>query len=100
MESGNARENRPNAADRGYNSRWRDERIQFLDANRYCVDPFKVHQIPVFADVVDHRKPHKGNMELFWDKSNWQGLCEFCHRKKTVEFDGGFGHKPVPFLNV
>ena len=31
------------------------------------------------ATVVDHIVPHKGDMALFWDKSNWQGLCAHCH---------------------
>jgi 5-methylcytosine-specific restriction protein A len=99
MENGKARESRPNAGDRGYNARWRDYRIEFLSRNRFCADPFEIHEIPVFADVVDHRKPHKGNMELFWDESNHQALCEFCHNRKTAKFDGGFAHITVPFPN-
>jgi 5-methylcytosine-specific restriction endonuclease McrA len=31
------------------------------------------------AAVVDHKVPHKGNLELFWDESNWQGLCKPHH---------------------
>ncbi|WP_232338165.1 MULTISPECIES: HNH endonuclease [Bordetella] len=29
---------------------------------------------------------------LFWDTSNWQGLCWSCHSIKTAREDGGFGH--------
>jgi 5-methylcytosine-specific restriction protein A len=42
---------------------------------------------------VDHIIPHKGNMNLFWDKRNWQSMCGRCHSKKTAKEDGGFGNK-------
>ncbi|WP_325053203.1 HNH endonuclease [Paenibacillus algicola] len=45
------------------------------------------------AKVVDHIKPHKRNMHLFWDRLNWQALCKACHDSKTVREDGGFGKK-------
>ena len=35
------------------------------------------------ATVVDHIIPHRGDMKLFWDESNWQALCESCHNQKT-----------------
>ena len=35
------------------------------------------------ATVVDHIIPHRGDMKLFWDESNWQALCESCHNHKT-----------------
>ena len=35
------------------------------------------------ATVVDHIIPHRGNMELFWDRDNWDSLCAPCHNKKT-----------------
>jgi 5-methylcytosine-specific restriction endonuclease McrA len=31
------------------------------------------------ATVLDHIVPHRGNLELFWDQRNWQGLCDPCH---------------------
>lgn len=38
----------------------------------------------VLATVVDHKRPHRGDLQLFWDRNNWQGLCEDCHRDKTA----------------
>ncbi|HEY1600633.1 MAG TPA: hypothetical protein VGG64_13580 [Pirellulales bacterium] len=35
------------------------------------------------ATVVDHREPHRGNVELFWDVSNWDSLCAWHHNRKT-----------------
>ncbi|WP_338153338.1 hypothetical protein [Pseudophaeobacter leonis] len=31
---------------------------------------------------------HRGDMRLFWDRSNWQPLCTSCHnrRKQQLEF--------------
>jgi 5-methylcytosine-specific restriction protein A len=31
------------------------------------------------ATVVDHKIPHKGDPQLFWDETNWQSLCAPCH---------------------
>ena len=35
------------------------------------------------ATVVDHIIPHRGDMKLFWDESNWQPLCKEHHDQKT-----------------
>lgn len=37
------------------------------------------------ATVVDHIIPHRGNMELFWRRENWQPLCEKHHNVKTAK---------------
>jgi 5-methylcytosine-specific restriction enzyme A len=29
--------------------------------------------------VADHKKAHRGNPDLFWDKTNLQCLCKACH---------------------
>ena len=39
------------------------------------------------ATVVDHIKPHRGDHKLFWDRSNWQPLCEHHHNVKTMTED-------------
>ncbi|WP_415405336.1 HNH endonuclease [Tateyamaria sp. SN3-11] len=33
------------------------------------------------ATLVDHITPHKGDTNLFWDRTNWQPLCITCHSK-------------------
>jgi 5-methylcytosine-specific restriction protein A len=48
----------------------------------------------VAATVVDHRQPHKGEPELFWDRHNLQSLCKAHHdvskqRDETRGFVGG-----------
>lgn len=76
---------RPNAAERGYTSDWRNSRAEYLREHPTCVE------CGAPATVVDHSIPHKGNMVLFWDRTNWRSRCKACHDRKTAKFDGGFG---------
>ena len=43
------------------------------------------------SKVVDHIRPHRGDLELFWDPANHQALCKRCHDAKTAREDGGGG---------
>ena len=76
---------------RGYNYRWKKRRIVFLRKNPLCVECL-ANGIVKEAKHVDHIIPHKGDMKLFWDESNWQSLCAECHSRKTATEDGGFGN--------
>ena len=43
------------------------------------------------ATLVDHKTPHRGDPERFWDQEkNWQGLCATCHSgaKRELENTG------------
>lgn len=44
----------------------------------------------VQATVVDHIKPHRGDVELFRDSENLQSLCKHCHdsHKQRLERSG------------
>lgn len=81
---------RPSASQRGYGSKWREAREVFLAANPVCATP----KCGAPATVVDHVTPHKGDLALFWRRSNWQPLCARCHNRKTARHDGAFG-RPV-----
>lgn len=74
-----------------YGVRWRKERVEFLLANPLCKHHRERGEV-VPANEVDHEIPHRGDMTLFWDKSNWQGLCKPCHSRKTAQENGGFGN--------
>ncbi|MDY2838059.1 MAG: HNH endonuclease [Bilifractor sp.] len=78
-------ENR-SAAARGYGSRWRRESKKFLQLHPLCQECLR-HGIAKPATVVDHIVPHRGDLRLFWDRSNWQALCKKCHDKKTGRED-------------
>lgn len=75
-------DDRTGASDRGYDSRWRKARKQFLNAYPICKHCEKKGKITP-ATVVDHVTPHRGDQRLFWDESNWQPLCKKCHDRKT-----------------
>ena len=74
---------RPTARERGYTSKWEQAREVFLAAHPKCVTP----NCGQPARIVDHIKAHKGDLKLFWDRKNWQGLCTHCHssRKQSME---------------
>jgi 5-methylcytosine-specific restriction protein A len=83
---------RPSSAQRGYGARWQKASKAYLRVHRFCVIHLaKGRHVP--ATVVDHKEPHKGDMQLFWDNGNWQSLCKPCHDHKTATEDGGFGHR-------
>lgn len=64
---------RPSARERGYDAKWEKARAEYLKANPLC----RFDGAP--ATTVDHIKPHRGDMRLFWSRSNWQPLCTSCH---------------------
>ena len=74
------------ASSRGYDSAWQKARKKFLEVHPLCVECLRQGRY-VKATDVDHVIPHHGNMDLFWDMSNWQALCHSCHSKKTVSED-------------
>lgn len=76
---------RPSAGERGYGSKWRKAREEFLarPENRHCACG-----CGRIADMVDHIIPHRGDMKLFWSRSNWQAMASSpCHssQKQSLE---------------
>lgn len=71
-----------------YNTkRWKEARRLYLAAHPLCASCAAVGRV-VAANVVDHVRAHQGDEVLFWDESNWQGLCDYrsafnCHGRKT-----------------
>ncbi len=84
------REPRLSAHDRGYDHRWQQARLSFLADHPLCeCEQCKANGLVVEATVVDHVIPHKGDRELFWDRSNWQAMAKPCHDRKTMK-EGSF----------
>ena len=73
---------RGNAAERGYDGKWRSARDRYLQRNPLCVQCLKAGVITP-ATVVDHIIPHRGTKQLFWAENNWQPRCKDCHDRKT-----------------
>ena len=89
---GAGKDQRPSAAKRMYDGRWRRATAAYLAANPVAVDYFQCHNGKAYAaEVVDHIVPHRGDWKLFWDQANWQGLTKADHSRKTALEDGGFG---------
>lgn len=93
LEQGAEKDKRPSSSARGYGARWQKASKAYLAAHPIAVDWFKTHSGRLFAaEEVDHIVPHRGDMVLFWDSSNWQGLTKADHSRKTAMEDGGFGN--------
>jgi 5-methylcytosine-specific restriction enzyme A len=64
--------------------RWSKLRKWQLAAHPLCILCKQVG-IVTEATVVDHRIPHRGNLELFWDRDNLQSVCEICHNASKAQ---------------
>jgi 5-methylcytosine-specific restriction protein A len=87
-------EQRGSSASRGYGHRWRKAREAYLRAHPLCAECERHDRLTPATDV-DHITPHRGDMALFWDSTNWQSLCHTCHSSKTAREDGGFTGAPT-----
>ncbi|RWR29465.1 HNH endonuclease [Sinirhodobacter populi] len=79
---------RPNSSQRGYTGAWEKASKAFLKRRPVCAMCGKTLDLETpRAAVVDHIRAHKGDRDLFWDKTNWQRLCRPCHssRKQRLE---------------
>ena len=81
-----------------YNSaRWRKARLIFL--SHYLICRFCEAQGHITeARVVDHVRPHRGDLDLFWDEENWQALCKPCHDATKGQMERG-GYSAMSDLN-
>lgn len=82
---------RKSAHQRGYTYKWSKAAKQYLKEHPLCRRCGE-QGVTKAAEVVDHVIPHKGDMGLFWDRSNWQALCSTCHNIKTAKEDGRYGY--------
>lgn len=75
-------EKRESACKRGYGRRWQAASKGFLARHPLCAECESEGRVAP-ATLVDHVVPHRGDMGLFWQPSNWQGLCVRHHQQKT-----------------
>lgn len=78
MQPGSWRTDKKTSAQRGYGYKWQKARAEHLADNPLCVRCAAEGYVTA-ANVVDHRVPHRGDMTLFWDRSNWDSLCTPHH---------------------
>ena len=72
-------------------ARYKHARLHFMSHNPLC-NICSTPQRPVVSTVLEHKIPHCGGYELFWDVTNWQMTCKRCADQKTAREDGGFGN--------
>jgi 5-methylcytosine-specific restriction protein A len=73
---------RGSSTQRLYGYKWQKARARFLMEHPLC-KPCEEEGRTTLAFAVDHRIPHRGNLELFWDESNWDPMCESHHNAKA-----------------
>ena len=62
--------------------RWRDLRAEVLQDEPLCRECRGQGRVEPSTDA-DHILPHRGDLALFWNRANLQGLCHACHARKT-----------------
>jgi 5-methylcytosine-specific restriction endonuclease McrA len=69
-----------------YGAAWQRLRRMHLALHPYCVMCLK----RTIATIVDHIRPHRGDIELLMDPDNLQSLCKYCHdsKKQRMEKSG------------
>ena len=72
-----------------YNYQWQKARLAHRQEHPLCVMCLAEDRTTA-ATVVDHINEHKGDLELFWDRDNWQSLCKPHHdsTKQQIERNG------------
>lgn len=75
-----------------YGAQWERLRAAHLAENPLCVRCEAESRVTI-ARVVDHKVPHRGNRELFFDPANLQSLCTPHHSswKQRQESGGALG---------
>jgi 5-methylcytosine-specific restriction protein A len=76
-----------NSTQRGYNYKWQKARESYFAKHPLCVECEKEGEVVIATDL-DHIIPHRGDKDVFWDRTNWQGLCHEHHSAKTQR-EGG-----------
>ena len=75
-----------------YGDKWKKARDKFMAEHKYCVYCER-RGIKTTATVCDHIVPHKGDKSLFWNKDNWQALCNHCHNTIKAEEERRLGYR-------
>ncbi len=74
------------ARQRGYGSAWERARAEYLASRPWCAMCAEYgRRIP--AVHVHHTVRHRGNAQVFWDRSKWQGLCEEHHNRDAQQVE-------------
>ncbi|WP_194720809.1 HNH endonuclease signature motif containing protein [Noviherbaspirillum malthae] len=92
VEPGSWRSDKQTSTQRGYGYKWQKARERYLREHPLCVYCERDGRVTA-ASIVDHRIPHRGDMTLFWDESNWQSLCATHHSSTKQREEAQAGSK-------
>lgn len=70
-------------------ARWQRKREHQLSTEPLC-EMCKAHGRTTEANVADHKVPHRGDPDLFWN-GELQSLCEPCHNGPAQRRDNAGG---------
>lgn len=87
VQPGSWRTDKQTSSQRGYGYKWQKAREAYLAKHPLCVYCEREGRVTA-ASVVDHIRPHRGDMKLFWECSNWQSLCATHHSKDKQREEG------------
>lgn len=82
-------------ADRGYGAEWQKARIEHLRKHPFCAMCEKEGLYRAGRNV-DHKIPHRGDQKLFWDRSNWQTLCDTHHNRDKQRLENAAMESKLP----
>lgn len=88
MQPGSWRTDKATSGQRGYTYAWQKASKAFILDNPLCVICDAVGRVTA-TTLVDHIEPHRGDMTLFWDRTNWQPLCTSCHSSVKQREEAG-----------
>lgn len=69
---------RSGARARGYTRQWERSAALFKVQHPLCLGCEAVGLVSA-TEVVDHVVPHKGDLDVFWDRNRWQPACKWHH---------------------
>lgn len=75
---------RGTSAQRLYDGQWRIARAEYLRLHPFCEGECRLSGRVTLAYAVDHIVPHRGDSKIFWDRTNWQSLCQREHNSKSA----------------
>lgn len=71
------------AAQELYGHRWAKVSERYRQEHPLCAECDRQGRTTP-SQCTDHIVPHRGDEDLFWEETNFQALCDRCHRAKTA----------------
>lgn len=80
---------RGSSNDRLYDSKWRRYALGFIKRHPLCFYCGLIKRTTA-TECVDHATPHRGDVKIFWDKTNHRPACLTCNSRKGQKTEEQF----------